>query len=87
MTDVLWSASALRDLQDIHGFIAEDSLQRADGFIRTIQQKSLLLSTTPAIGKLCPALADGIRSWPLGNYLIFRARHQHRPRAPRSARY
>mgnify|MGYP001258239030 FL=1 len=59
------------DLADIWDYIAEDNESRADAFIDAIDQKFHVLAERPAMGRPRDELAEGIRSFPIGQYIIF----------------
>ena len=62
---------AKADLVEIWEFIADDSDAHADAFIDLIDQKFQLLAQQPGIGRRRAELADGLRSFPVGRYVIF----------------
>ena len=62
---------AKADLVEIWEFIADDSDANADAFIDVIDQKFQLLAQQPCIGRRRADLADGLRSFPVGSYVIF----------------
>jgi toxin ParE1/3/4 len=62
---------ALTDLDDIFDYIAEDSLDRAIGFIRKLYEQMEKLATNPNMGRRRDELLPELRSLPYGNYLIF----------------
>ncbi|MCP9915557.1 type II toxin-antitoxin system RelE/ParE family toxin [Cyanobium sp. ATX 6F1] len=62
---------ARADLAEIWEFIAEDSDAHADAFIDVIDQKFQVLAQQPGIGRRRDELADGLRSFPVGSYVIF----------------
>jgi toxin ParE1/3/4 len=59
------------DLLDIWSYIAEDSVSRADAFVDRIDQTPRTLAGQPRIGRARDELADHLRSFPIGRYLIF----------------
>ena len=59
------------DLIEIWDYIAEDSETRADAFIDAIDRKFLVLSERPNMGRPRDELAEGLRSFPIGRYVIF----------------
>jgi toxin ParE1/3/4 len=65
------SHSAREDLDRIWDYIAQDDPQAADRFVRLIVSKFVMLASMPQMG--CPReeLACGLRSFPVGNYIIF----------------
>ncbi len=64
------SDPAREDLLEIWQHIAADNAEAAERLMRTFQEKFELLLTFPSIGKERNELAIGIRSLPVGNYLI-----------------
>jgi len=63
--------AALKDLEDIYDFIADDNLARAGQFIDLIEEKCSDLAKNPLIGRLRPELKKDLRSFPVQRYLIF----------------
>ena len=62
---------ALSDLAEIWDYIADDSEVRADAFVATIDAKFQTLAKQPGIGRMRDELATGLRSLPIGRYVIF----------------
>jgi toxin ParE1/3/4 len=62
---------AKADLSCIWQFIAEDSDDQADAFIDLIDQKFELLAQQSGLGRRREELAEGLRSFPVGRYVIF----------------
>ena len=62
---------AKSDVVEIWDYIADDSEARADAFIDRIDQKFRTLAQRPGIGRLRGELAVGLRSFPVGRYVIF----------------
>ena len=62
---------AKSDLVEIWDYIAEDSEARADSFLDRIDKKFWILAQRPAIGRLRDELAESLRSFPVGRYIIF----------------
>ena len=71
MPKIVYTEQARADIKEIWFYIAEDSFQAADRFFAQIHEKCEALSLSPEIGRERPELAKSIRSFPLGNYLIF----------------
>ncbi len=65
------SDRARTDLDEIWGFIAQDNPQAADRLIEVLVRKFRVLARSPEIGILRSELASSLRSFPVGNYLIF----------------
>jgi len=59
------------DLVEIWEYIADDSEAYADIFIETIDRKFLALAEQPSIGRARDELEIGLRSLPVGRYVIF----------------
>ncbi len=71
MPKILLSDLAKFDLEDIWSYIAEDNIQAADSLYSNIQERFKMLSESPHIGKNRPEIGEGIRSFPIGNYVVF----------------
>jgi len=72
MTNVLFSDSAKSDLLEAWLFIAEESIDAADGVIEAIYQEAQILSLQPLMGRVRSELAQDIRSWPTSTrYILF----------------
>jgi toxin ParE1/3/4 len=63
--------AAEADLVEIWQFIAEDSVSKADSLLASLDDKAATLARNPEIGRLRPELADELRSFPIGNYILF----------------
>jgi len=59
------------DLAAIWDYIADDSEARADAFIDTVNGKFRTLAGQPAMGRLRDELKPFLRSFPVGQYVIF----------------
>jgi toxin ParE1/3/4 len=62
---------AQSDLAEIWDYIADDSEAEADAFVDTIDQKLEVLAARPLAGRVRDELAEGVRSFPVGRYIIF----------------
>ena len=71
MPPVVIRPKALADLAEIWDYIAEDSSRQADAFAVRINQQFRMLSRQPEGGRARPELLDGLRSFPVGSYIIF----------------
>jgi toxin ParE1/3/4 len=69
MTQVSYSNKARDDLREMRACIAADSVGMADTFVDRIE-KCHLLATTPKIGRARFDIADGLRVFPMGGYVI-----------------
>jgi toxin ParE1/3/4 len=64
-------ARAKTDLAEIWDYIADNSEAQADAFIDQIDRKLVLLAENPTIGRMRDELAENMRSFPFGRYVIF----------------
>lgn len=64
------SHPARTDLIEIWTYVAEGSPEAADRLIDRIRRRCDVLARMPQMGRLRPELAEGIRSFPVGRYLI-----------------
>jgi toxin ParE1/3/4 len=71
LSRVLKTCRAEEDLHEIWAYIAEDNPAAADKLIGEFDRKFRLLADHPKIGRERPELLPGIRSLPVGNYVIF----------------
>lgn len=71
MANILKRPRAKADLVEIWDYIADDSENRADAFVETINQKLAVLAERPNIGRARDELGKNIRSFPVGRYVIF----------------
>ncbi len=71
MLPILRTKQAQLDLIDIWSYIAEDSISAADKFLFTLDNQVKSIATAPKMGRLRHELADKLRSFPVGNYIIF----------------
>jgi toxin ParE1/3/4 len=62
---------ARSDLSEIWDYIAEDNDTRADAFVDLIDQKFQALASHPHLGRSRDELEEGLRSFPIGKYVIF----------------
>jgi toxin ParE1/3/4 len=65
------STQARQDLKDIKDYIAQDSLDRAEQFVKTIAERFQALASFPSMGRRYEMLAVNLRGFPVGNYIIF----------------
>lgn len=71
MPRLLRTPQAELDLLGIWEYIAQDDLDAADRFLERIAQKCLMLADNPQAGRRRPELDEALRSFPVGNYVIF----------------
>ncbi len=65
------STQSRADLDDIWLYIASDNVAAADHFIDELVGKFRTLAKEPGIGRTRDELAESLRSFPVGNYVIF----------------
>lgn len=72
-SEVFLSPEAEEDLSDVWAYIARERAARlsADRFIEKLQAKCRAIARSPGIGRAREDLGPGVRSCPLGRYLIF----------------
>jgi toxin ParE1/3/4 len=68
---IVLTPRANADLEEIWMFIAADNPAQADDFIDLIDEKFQNLSRQPGLGRRREELAAGLRSFPVGRYVIF----------------
>ena len=71
------SPQAEIDIESIWQFIAEDNLRAADALIDRIEQALDMLAQNPFAGRARSELASKLRSFPVGNYIIFYVPESH----------
>jgi toxin ParE1/3/4 len=71
MPRLLKRPQAEADLDEIWWYIAQDSQKNANKFLDLIQEKCLLIASFPSMGENRDELLDGLRSFPIGSYLVF----------------
>lgn len=71
MSRIVKRPAAQEDIDLLWDYIAEDSPGNADKFIRKLDETFRLLAGNPFLGRERPELAEGLRSFPFGRYLIF----------------
>ncbi|TLU86019.1 MAG: type II toxin-antitoxin system RelE/ParE family toxin [Chlorobium sp.] len=69
--NVVWTTEALRMLDEIEQFIAQDNPQRASDFIDRLLEKGDSIASFPEMGRVVPEIAQpGIREILVGTYRI-----------------
>ncbi|MBI5509902.1 MAG: type II toxin-antitoxin system RelE/ParE family toxin [Deltaproteobacteria bacterium] len=63
--------AAEADLEEIWGYIADDSPAAADRLVDEILDKSETLVLNPELGRSRDEIRPGLRCLPVGRYLIF----------------
>ncbi|MBK9129789.1 MAG: type II toxin-antitoxin system RelE/ParE family toxin, partial [Phycisphaerales bacterium] len=76
MTRVVWTESALADLQAIQGFVSRDSARYADLLVERILGAVGRIASFPRSGRVVPEfLDDSLREVIQGNYrIVYRLR-------------
>ena len=65
------SELADQDMVDIGAYIGRDNLNAALRLIDRFEQTFERLAQTPGMGRRREELASGLRSFPVGNYVVF----------------
>ena len=65
------SDAARSDLDEIWSYIAQDNPDIADGFVRSLISRFPMLAEMPEAGRQREELAPELRSFAIGNYVIF----------------
>lgn len=71
MPSVVIRPQALADLAEMWAYIAEDSAREADAFAARIHGEFRMLARQPRMGRERPELLAGLRSFPVGRYVVF----------------
>jgi toxin ParE1/3/4 len=71
MAEIIKLSRTTDDLTEIWDYIADDSETQADLFIDTIDRKLRLLAEQPNLGRSRGELAENMRSFPIGRYVVF----------------
>ena len=71
MPRLIYSPQSEEDLLEIASYICQDNTAAAERWLERIAETLKLLSEMPAAGRLRPRLAPNLRSFPIGNYVLF----------------
>lgn len=71
MPKVHRTAASRKDYFEIFFYIARDNIDAAERTLRRFDEKIELIASMPGIGTDRAELRSGVRSYPVGNYLIF----------------
>lgn len=71
MSRIIKNPQARSDLKAIWHYIADDNRQRANSFLRLLDDKMKSLAQNPYLGRRREELMPGLRSFPVGRYVIF----------------
>jgi plasmid stabilization system protein ParE len=59
------------DLIDIWLYVAEDQPVNADRLLDRLNEAAMLIAETPSMGVNRPSLSRNLRSFPVGNYVLY----------------
>jgi toxin ParE1/3/4 len=68
---IIKSPRAKADLLEIWDYIADNSETRADTFIDSLDKTLHTLAGQPDMGRMRHELEEGLRSFPIGRYIVF----------------
>lgn len=69
MAEVVFTAEAVRDIEEIHAYIAQDSVRYADRQVRLFYEEAERLATFPRGGRMVPEVDHfTVRELIIGNY-------------------
>ncbi len=71
MPRILRTPQSRADLVEIILYIRRDNRRAARRWLLTIDEKLRCLADFPGIGRARPELGRGLRSFPVGNYILF----------------
>jgi toxin ParE1/3/4 len=71
MPRVVRTSTSEADMIEIACYIARDNMIAAERWLDTIDEKLELIATAPNIGRLRSHLLAGLRTFPVGQYIIF----------------
>ena len=71
MPHILMTRQSRTDLVEILLYIRRDNPRAAKRLLRTINDKLQLLAEFPGLGRPREELARSLRSFPIGNYVVF----------------
>lgn len=71
MPTVIRSPEAAEDLLEIWQYIADDNEAAADKLLNELDTASKMLARNLKAGRARPELAPGLRSFPVGRYILF----------------
>lgn len=71
MPTVTRRREARTDLAEIWDHIAQDDPKRATAFLREIEALFETLASQPTMGRERSELAEGLRSFPIGRYVVY----------------
>ena len=71
MLTLIKAPKAEADLIDIWLYVAEDQPVNADRLLDRLNEAALLIAETPGMGVDRPSLSLNLKSFPVGNYVLY----------------
>jgi toxin ParE1/3/4 len=71
MRTLVKAPKAESDLIDIWLYVAEDQPVNADRLLDRLNEAALLVAATPGMGVDRPSLCKDLKSFPVGNYILY----------------
>jgi len=71
LPQVTKTVRAEQDLDEIWLYIALDNVEAADNLLDSVDRSCRTLAIEPQAGRSRPELAPGLRSFPVGRYVVF----------------
>lgn len=71
MSSYRYSSDANADIEEIALYIFDLNPVAAHNFLNALEETCELVAEHPMIGRPRPELGEGLRSFPVGNYLVF----------------
>lgn len=71
MSSYILAAAARRDLDQIDDYISANNPAAADRLLASFYETFKLLAANPGAGRRRDEFSPGLRSFPIGNYLVF----------------
>jgi toxin ParE1/3/4 len=71
MARVTFAPAARSDLIEIAEYVAADSRKAAARLVAGFKEQAVRLAQSPGIGRPRPELQANLRSFPVGNYVLF----------------
>lgn len=71
MSSYRYSSDANADIEEIAFYIFDLNPVAAHRFLKALEDTCELLAGHPLMGRSRPEFGEGLRSFPIGNYLIF----------------
>ena len=66
MPRLIWSPTALRDVQRLYRFLAEKNVAAAQRAVATIREHAAVIAHQPGIGRPAVDMDPEYREWPIG---------------------